>query len=166
MTPMMASILMLLLAFVGILGGGDPTVGPVHALLGLILQFCGDRGSHAVSGPPAHQLLHFNGCMTARWVGDSVKLLCVCRRVNQTTVDEDAISFCHHFQGLTQEVPHHLLQDLLPNARRIMAGHLDDGADSAIGDLRFANLARVERRQLGQQMLHLGLVIEVFDPSS
>ena len=113
---MIASILTSLLAFVGVLSRGNATIGAVHALLGPILQLRGNPGNHAGRVPPSHQLLHFDGCMSRHRMRHSMKFLGVGRLFNRTAVDEDVIALCHHLQGLTQGMPHHLLHDLLPNA--------------------------------------------------
>ena len=75
----------------------------------------------------------------------------VSRLVDPTAVDEDAVALRHHLPGLTEGMPHHLVHHLLPNAHRIMARHLDDEADSAIGGFSFSNLARVEWGQLASK---------------
>ena len=63
-------------------------------------------------------------------------------------------------------MPHHLLHDVLPNPHHIMGGYIDDGADSAIGGFGLRKDACIKRGHLGEQMLHPGLVIGVFDPRS
>ena len=63
-------------------------------------------------------------------------------------------------------MPAHFLHNLLPNAHRIVAGHIHDSVDSAIGRFGFGKLMRIEWGQLDEQMLHLGLDLEVLDPRS
>ena len=88
-TPVIASFLTSLLEFVGVLGGSDAMVGPVHTLLGLILQLHCDLGNHAVRGSAFHQLLHLDRGMSRLRMCQSTKFLVVSRLIKRTVVDED-----------------------------------------------------------------------------
>ena len=129
--------------------------------LGLILQLGGHPEDHAVSRPPC-----LDGHMSSDRVCHLVKYLGVGHLVDRSTVKVDAVPLCHQLHGLSQGVPDHLLHDLLLNPHRVMACDVHDRADSATSSPSTGKLARVEWGQLAKQMLHLRLVIEVFNPRS